>query len=310
MRLLMFSGKGGVGKTTCAAASAVYYAQFGQRTLLFSTDPAHSLADSLEIKTNQGTQPIRVTANLDMVELKAEQVLSELKQEYHHEIIDLITAGTYLDEDDARRLISLTIPGIDEIMGLKTILDFIENQTYDIYIWDTAPSGHTLRLLALPDELDCWIKAIAQVRWKYRQVMTQLARQQITGIKDDLLFNLKKAIQKVRKVMMDSEQCIFTAVTIPESMAVEETIRLKSSLQHSGINVSKLIVNNIAPSDSACSFCQGRYRQQQISVKQIQKEFQACQILSVPQFSREVKGLANLTKFARYLFPTTVEVKV
>lgn len=315
MKLLMFSGKGGVGKTTCAAAAAVHFAGLGLQTLVFSTDPAHSLADSLDfrpdrgIKPERGTKPdwgirpVKVAPNLQMVELQAEQLLSEMKQKYHDELQDLLTTGTYLDEEDADQLVSLTVPGVDEIMGLKIVLDFVEKQAYDVYIWDTAPTGHTLRLLALPAELDNWIKALAKVRWKYREVMSRFARRELTEIQDDLLLSMKKSIQKLNKVITDPSQCQFTGVTIPESMAVEETKRLKHSLQRNGISMAKLIVNNVAPADSDCAFCRARYSRQAILLTNIKKIFSDCKVQQVPQFSEEIKGMLKLKEFADYLFP-------
>ena len=302
MKLLMFSGKGGVGKTTCAAATAIHYAGLGLRTLVFSTDPAHSLADSLDLCPNKSTQPVKVAANLQMVELQADQLLTELKQKYYNELQDLLTTGTYLDQEDADQLVSLTVPGVDEIMGLMVVLDFVEKQAYDIYIWDTAPTGHTLRLLALPAELDNWIKALAKIRWKYRQAMSQLARRQLTEIKDGLLVNMKKAVQKVSKVITDPGQCQFTGVTIPESMAVEETKRLNECIQRYGISMSKLIVNNVSPTDSKCAFCLARNRQQAVYITNIRKVFTDCKVQQVPQFSVEIKGIAKLKEFAHYLF--------
>lgn len=299
----MFSGKGGVGKTTCAAATAIHYAGLGLRTLVFSTDPAHSLADSLDLCPNKSTQPVKVAANLQMVELQADQLLTELKQKYYNELQDLLTTGTYLDQEDADQLVSLTVPGVDEIMGLMVVLDFVEKQAYDIYIWDTAPTGHTLRLLALPTELDNWIKALAKIRWKYRQAMSQLARRQLTEIKDGLLVNMKKAVQKVSKVITDPGQCQFTGVTIPESMAVEETKRLNDWLQRYGISMSKLIVNNVSPTDSKCAFCLARNRQQAVYITNIRNVFTDCKVQQVPQFSVEIKGIAKLKEFAHYLFP-------
>lgn len=303
MKLLMFSGKGGVGKTTCASATAVHFAGLGLRTLVFSTDPAHSLADSLDLRPDRGTKPVEVAANLHMLELEAEQLLTELKQKYHDELQDLLTTGTYLDEEDAGQLVSLTLPGVDEIMGLKTVLDLVENRAYDVYIWDTAPTGHTLRLIALPGELDNWIKALARVRWKYRQVMSRLARREVNEIRDDLLLSMKKAVQRVSRIITDPGQCQFTGVTIPESMAVEETKRLRDSLRRYGIGLSKLIVNNVAPADSGCAFCRARYRQQAVYLSNIRKIFTDCRVQQIPQFSEEIKGMVRLKEFAHCLFP-------
>lgn len=300
----MFSGKGGVGKTTCAAAAAVYLSERGKRTLVFSTDPAHSLGDSLEVRPPDITGPYPVSAKLDLVQVQAEDVLIKLKREYRDELLDLLVTGTYLDEDDAEQLAGLTVPGVDELMGLKTVFDLLDQQAYDVCVWDTAPTGHTLRLLGLPAELDGWIKALAKIRWKYRAVMSQFAGRCLEEARNDLLLVMKKAVQRVGKIIKDPGQCQIIGVTIPESLAVEETKRLKASLRQYGIDLPKLVVNHIAPEASDCPFCRSRYRQQTKYLAELQQAFSDSRILQVPQFDGEIKGLVRLRKFAGFLFPS------
>src|SRR3990172_248577 len=146
LKLILFGGKGGVGKTTCAASSGLYLSKYF-RTLLISTDPAHSLSDSLGQEIGDQIREVRGVKNLYALEVSAEKALSNFKIEYEDEIKNILDTSTNLDHEDINSLFALPIPGIDEVMGFKTILDLIEKAEYDKYIVDTAPTGHALRLL-------------------------------------------------------------------------------------------------------------------------------------------------------------------
>ena len=174
LKLLLFGGKGGVGKTTCATSTALYLAK-DFKTLLFSTDPAHSVADSLGLKIGDEIKEVKGIKNLSALEISAEKALSMFKIEYDVEIRRLFDTSTYLDKDDIDSILGLPIPGIDEVMGFKTIVDLIEEGKFDKYIVDTAPTGHALRLLTLPELLDDWIKVMAKMRWKYRYMVERFA---------------------------------------------------------------------------------------------------------------------------------------
>lgn len=149
LKLILFGGKGGVGKTTCAASTALYLAK-NFKTLLISTDPAHSVADSLGLKIGDEIKEVKGIKNLSALEISAEKALSMFKIEYDVEIRRLFDTSTYLDQEDMDSILALPIPGIDEVMGFKTIVDLIEKGKFDKYIVDTAPTGHALRLLTLP----------------------------------------------------------------------------------------------------------------------------------------------------------------
>lgn len=193
LKLILLGGKGGVGKTTCATSTALYLAK-DHKTLLISTDPAHSLYDSLDIqtKTENEIHPIyslisedfkkyEELKNLSIYEISAEKSLKQFKLEYEDEIKKILDTSSYLDNEDIDSLFTLPIPGIDEVMGFKIIVDLIEEAKFDKYIVDTAPTGHALRLLTLPQLLDDWIKVLAKMRWKYRYMVTSFFRQIQTG---------------------------------------------------------------------------------------------------------------------------------
>ncbi|NHM26765.1 ArsA family ATPase [Desulfofundulus sp. TPOSR] len=299
-KFLLFSGKGGVGKTTCAAATAVHYASLGRKTLLFSTDPAHSLSDILGQEISDDITDVKKIKNLAALELNAEKMLSKFKEEYGEEILNMLTTTTYLDEDDIDNIYRLTIPGLDEMMGLKQIMDFMKDSKYDLYIWDTAPTGHTLRLLALPNILDDWIKVLARMRWKYRYIVGRFSRRDIFDETDDFLLMMKKTIRQVGSFLRTPERNRFIAVTIPEAMAINETKRMFAALKSYGIPVRHLIINNVVPENRNCNFCMARRKEQQRHLQVIYRELGFCRIVEVPLLVSEVKGLESLKEVSRY----------
>jgi len=191
LKLILLGGKGGVGKTTCALSTGLYLAK-DFKTLLFSTDPAHSLADSLGQKIGDEIKEVEGVKNLCALEISSEKALSEFKIRYGSEIRKILDTSTYLDQEDIDAIFTLPIPGIDEVMGFKTIVDLIEEGKFDKYIVDTAPTGHALRLLTFPELLDDWIKVIAKMRWKYRYMVERFAGKYKPDEGDDFLVELKK----------------------------------------------------------------------------------------------------------------------
>lgn len=300
VKFLMFSGKGGVGKTTSAAAAAVHYAELGKRTLLFSTDPAHSLSDSLGQEIGDQIRSVHGVPNLAALELNPEKMLQDVKEKFKEEIVRMLTTTTYLDEADVAGAFSLTIPGLDEIMGLKRIMDFMEDSDYDLYIWDTAPTGHTLRLLAMPDVLNEWVRVLARMRWKYKQMVVQLVRREPDySPEDDLLLSWKKTVKKVSELLKEPEKNMLIGVTIPEAMAVNETRRMNETLKSYGISMRHLLINNVITENRTCGFCQRKREVQQLHIAAIHREFPTCKIIEISQYAGEVNGIESLKEFAR-----------
>lgn len=294
LKFVLFSGKGGVGKTTMAASSAIYFALSGKRTLLFSTDPAHSLSDSLIQPIGGKVSPVNGVPNLFALEQDAEALMSVFKEEYGEEISRLLTSCTYLDDNDVREFTDLTIPGLDELMGLQQIIDFMETNEFDIYVWDTAPTGHTLRLLQMPDIIDQWVKLLAQMRWKYRDIMGVLAGKKFSDDAEDLMLNLKKTIKKVSRYFKDPHICRFIAVTIPEFMAVNELDRMQSSLRKLSMPIKHIVVNNVMKEDNGCAYCKIRKQGQKPYLDRIRSSYSKFRVAEVYQRPHEIKGLGNL----------------
>ena len=299
LKLILFGGKGGVGKTTCAASTALYLAK-NFKTLLISTDPAHSVADSLGLKIGDEIKEVEGIKNLSALEISAEKALSKFKIEYEDEIKKIFDTSTYLDQEDIDSLLALPIPGIDEVMGFKTIVDLIEEAKFEKYIVDTAPTGHALRLLTLPELLDDWIKVMAKMRWKYRYMVTTFAGKYKPDEADDLLLSMKKTVKKIEGLLKDQQRCEFIVITIPESMAILETERLINNLSKYGINVKQLVINNVLESGD-CGFCRERKKEQEKYINQIGGKFSNLKITITPLQSKEVKGIDALENFKELL---------
>jgi len=302
LKLILFGGKGGVGKTTCAASTALYCAQ-GTKTLLISTDPAHSLADSLGQDIGDTIRPVKGVENLSALEVKAEKAMTGFKTRYEKEIKLIFDNSSYLDADDINALFSLPIPGMDEVMSFKTIVDLIEANQFDKYIVDTAPTGHALRLLNMPGLLDEWIKVLATMRWKYHRIVNAFGGQYRADTTDDFLLEMKKTVKRIKNLLKDAQRCEFVVVTIPEYMAMAETERLINSLKSYGITMRQLVINNVLE-PGKCGFCRTRRKVQQKWIDAMADRFRDLRATLMDASAGEVQGLAALMEFKNKLFET------
>jgi len=300
LKLILFGGKGGVGKTTCASSTGFYLAK-DFKTLLISTDPAHSLSDSLGQEIGSEIKEVKGVKNLSVLEISAEKALSKFKIKYEAQIRKILDTSTCLDQEDIESIFNLTIPGIDEVMGFKTIIALIEQAQFDKYIVDTAPTGHTLRLLTLPQLLDDWIKVVAKMRWKYRYMVETFSGQYNPDEGDDFLVEMKRTVKRIDDLLRDHQRCEFIAVTIPEDMAIQETERLLNNLNKFGLKVKQLVVNNVLELRS-CEFCRQRSKSQEEYIKQIRRKFSNLRATIVPLQPNEVKGIDALSNFKEFLF--------
>ena len=300
LNLIIFGGKGGVGKTSCAIATALALSE-NFKTLLISTDPAHSVSDCLEQKIGFKVTEVLGTSNLSAIEVVADEALSIFINEHKKELKKLLDTSTNLDEEDVDEMLTLSIPGIDEVMSFKTIIDFIEKGEYEKYVVDTAPTGHALRLISSPKLLDEWIKVAARMRWKYRYMLTSFSGSYQQDDVDAFLFSLKKTVKRIENILKDKTRSQFIPVCIPEAMAINETGRLLSDLTKSGIFPQQIIVNNVMVSDG-CSFCKSRMAGQLPYLKQLHETFNTLNNVEIPVFTEEIKGLNALNKLKTCLF--------
>lgn len=294
IKLILFGGKGGVGKTTCAVSTSIFLSK-NFKTLLISTDPAHSLSDNLGVEIGDGITEVKGIKNLSAIEVNAEKVFSEFKIHHEKEIKKILDNSTYLDKEDIDSIFSLPIPGIDEVMGFKIIVDLMEESRFEKYVVDTAPTGHALRLLTFPDLLNDWIKVMAKMRWKYRYMVESFSGKYNPDEGDDFLLTMKKTVNKIKALLLDELRTEFIVVTIPEYMGVLETERMLNSLRNYGITVRQIVINNVMDSKE-CSFCIKRRKEQEKYIERITKKNNVKTTMTFLQ-PQEVRGIRRLSNF-------------
>lgn len=262
LKLLLFAGKGGVGKTTLACASALRLteARPGQQVLLFSIDPAHSLAACLGCDV--GPQETQVIPRLHVIELDSQAEYALLKQTYAAELTRMFdrpkaSSGidVAFDRDVMTRLLDIAPPGLDEMLALTRIVDLMERKCYDLFVLDTAPTGHLIRFLEMPELIEQWLTTFFALFLKYRDVFWL---PKITHT----MVELSKKLKVFRRLLKDPQQTALMAVTIPTEMAFAETGDLISACQRLGVAVPTLWVNLATPA-SACPTCTVLHRAQQ-----------------------------------------------
>jgi arsenite-transporting ATPase len=295
---ILFGGKGGVGKTTCAAATAM--ALLPKKTLIVSTDPAHSLGDCLGQQIGDEVMKVDLVENLYGLEISAEKTLARFKQEYRREMLRLLetSAGIeHLTPRERESLLSLPVPGVDEVMGLKRLMDLMDAGTFEKYVLDTAPTGHALRLLSMPSIFDEWVTVFYNLREKHRFHERAFGKPDRA---DQFLFYLKTSTAKLRNLLR-SEKTEFVVVTAAERLVIEETKDLVGQLRLFGISVKHLIVNKLFP-DLDSDFSKIRREQEQRLVKEIRNSFTQLEIVEVYLQPTEPRGIDNLRRFASLLY--------
>jgi arsenite-transporting ATPase len=287
LRLVLFGGKGGVGKTTCAAATALMLANRHPDSsyLLVSTDPAHSLADSL---AGSALPP-----NLTVTELHTQECLAAFKSAHGAKLKEIASRGTFLDDDDIHQLLNLSLPGLDELMAFLEIARWIEEDRHACIVVDTAPWGHTLRLLEMPELIRKWLEALDALLAKHRYMKKLYRGGYRRDELDEFLLDLATSVDRMKKILSDPVRCRFVPVTLAERLSVSETVALVADLERLKIPVTALVINRLYP-DLSCPVCaDGRARQLR-EVARIHDELSGYSIWGLPLFPDEVRGRDRL----------------
>ena len=307
-RYLFFGGKGGVGKTTAASATALYLVnklKQNESILLFSTDPAHSLSDSLGVKIGNRLVEVKQLrgARLFAYEMDASLALERFRTAHGKVLAEIAERGTLLDEEDINELLSLSLPGLDEVMSLFELSELEREGKYAHIVIDTAPSGHTTRLLRLPEVFARMVNALDLMGDKHRYILAHFARRKPVADEVDLfLRDLSQRIEAVRSLLHDNEQTSFTLVTLPEAMSVLETERYHELLREQGVPVRDLIVNRVEQEHEDCKYCRARVRTQRPWLKQIATLFGELRLHYVPLQPKEVRGIDDLKKLGKLIW--------
>src|SRR6266496_3096352 len=250
LRILLFTGKGGVGKTTVAAATAARAARLGHRTLVLSTDPAHSLADSFDL--DLGTEPTAVAAHLWAEQIDSQARLEANWRAIQDYVVSLLNWGG-TDVVEAEEL--SVIPGLDELFSLIDINRYHEQGRYDLLVVDCAPTAETLRLLSLPDALSWYIDRIFPSSRRIATVARPLLGRfgNLPPIASDAVFSaverLYRNLERVRALLAEPESSSVRLVVNPEKMVVAEARRTYTYLSLFGYQVDAVVVNRLLPDD-------------------------------------------------------------
>jgi arsenite-transporting ATPase len=302
MRVMLFTGKGGVGKTTIAAATAVRSARAGLRTLVMSTDPAHSLADSFEVEI--GSRPGLVIDGLWAQQIDAQERLEDNWREIQDYFIQLMNwAGT--ETIQAEEL--TVIPGLDEIFALIDVKTHVEGGNYDLLVVDCAPTAETLRLLSLPEIMNWYIDRIFPVqRGVVKAVRPVVSRMTSLPIAGDKVFaaveRLHHNLEAVKVILTDEDVSSVRLVLNPEKMVIAEARRTYTYLGLFGYRVDAVVVNRIIPSDVTDPYF-GKWKDIQAEhLATVHESFDPVPILEARLFDREMVGIPLLIEMGEEVY--------
>ena len=308
MRMILYTGKGGVGKTSVTAATAVRLAEMGYRTLAMSVDPAHSLADSFDLDRRlmdhgEG-RPVQVRENLDL-----QEILIQAEVERHWSVvysyITKLLSATGVDAVAAEEL--AIFPGMEEICGLLYINQYVQEETYDVVLLDCAPTGESLRFVSIPTTLDWYMAKV----FKMERRLARIARPVIKKMssvplpEDDYFSNIQylfDRLQGIDAVLRDSSITTVRLVTNPEKMVLKETQRAFMYFCLYGLTIDGVVINRILPPDVQGEFMESWRGIQQGYLDDIEEIFNGVPISRVPLFQGEVVGEESLKRLADALY--------
>ncbi len=281
IRSIFFAGKGGVGKTTISSITAVKLAEEGYKTLLLSTDPASHLGEVFEQEIGSIPTKIKGVENLQAARIDQEKAVIEYKER----ILD-DARGKYTEDVLAMMEEQLDSPCTEEMAAFDKFVEYASSSDYEVIVFDTAPTGHTLRLLELP------------VDWS-----TQLQLQAGgTAIADELNKQAQERFEQVIERMRNPEKTTFAFVVYPEHTPIIEAWRAAEELKEIGVSAKLVVANFVLPEERCTTdFFRKRFQMQQEHLKELGKKFKA-PVVTMPLLDDEVMGLSNLKKAAQILF--------
>ena len=303
-RLIMIGGKGGVGKTTCASAIALHFALQGKKTLIISSDPTPSLSDIFEMEIGDQEKPVEKTKDLYGIEISSDVVLKKWKDRFGPEIYEVVSSFTSLDYDFVDYIGGA--PGIEEEYMLNYILELVEGSKYDLVVWDTAPAGHTLRLLHLPQlflkHLEAATKFYMNLYSYFEKLKESVKLRKGKKSLLEIISGWEDLAEKVVNFIRDSEKSEFIIVTIPEALGVRQTERIIKDFDEYKLGVNHLIVNYVIQ-EADCNFHKIRKEMQQNYIQLLKNQYShRIGLIELPLMPQEVKGVERIHKISEILF--------
>jgi arsenite-transporting ATPase len=308
MRILLFSGKGGVGKTSLAAATGVQLARLGYRTLVMSVDPAHSLADSFDLETSlfheKTSDPYPIADKLDIHEVNIQKEIKRHWREISAYVISVLRT-TGISDVEAEELAIL--PGMEELSAMMWVNQFRREQRYDVIVLDCAPTAESMRFVSMPTTLDWYMKHIFPFQRTILKAVRPLANR-VSPVElptDSYFANIQDLFGKldgIDDLLENPRTTSVRLVTNPEKMVLRETQRAFVYFSLHGLTVDSIIVNRVLPETITDSFFAEWRESQQRVLAEIDSYFAPVPVKHVPLFTHEVLGAERLQELARTLY--------
>ena len=308
MRILLFSGKGGVGKTSLAAATGLRLAELGYRTLVMSIDPAHSLADSFDLDTDlfhsQTADPLAINDRLSILELNIQKEVKRHWQEISSYVISVLRT-TGISEVEAEELAIL--PGMEELSAMMYINQYRRENRYDVVVLDAAPTAESMRFISMPTTLDWYMKHIFPLQRNLLKAVRFIANRVVSFelLTDNYFANIRALFEKlegVNEIMEDPKTTSVRLVTNPEKMVLRETQRAFVYFSLHGLTVDTVIVNRVLPHEVKDIWFNEWHSSQDKVQRELEEYFAPVRVRRVPLFAHEVLGQQRLQEVAKVLY--------
>ncbi len=303
MRILLYTGKGGVGKTSVSAATALRLAQQGYRTVILSTDAAHSLGDSFD--TRLGPEPREVAPNLWAHEV---EVLHEMDEHWTtlQTYMNSLLSSQGLESVVAEEM--TVLPGAEELAGLVRIIQHRDSGKYDVVVVDCAPTGETLRLLSFPDAARWWLQKIFPIQRKMAKLLRPVGRLMMPDVpmpSDNIFDSVERLLTQIDRIHDLLADPVLTSVRIvlnPEKMVVKEAQRVFTYLNLFGYATDLVVCNRVIPAEVTDPYFVGWKKAQERYHQLVLDGFSPLPVLDVPLFDQEVVGLEMLGRMAAAIY--------
>jgi arsenite/tail-anchored protein-transporting ATPase len=303
VKLIMVGGKGGVGKTTCASAIALSIARDGRRVLLLSSDPTPSLADIFEISMRDEEIQLVQGHELFGLEVTSDIVLKRWKERFGPEIYEVVSSFANVDYDFVDYI--GTAPGIEEEFMLHFIVELVEGGKYDAVVWDTAPAGHTLRLLRLPHLFLSHMEAATKFYMNLYSCLEKV--KDVVSLKGtrrgllEIIESWEQLSKKIIDFIRDGQRTRYVLVTIAEALGVKLTERMMKELEDNGLPVGNLVVNYLVR-DGDCPFHKIRKEMQEHYIEVLKALCSGRNMVTLYLSPYEIKGLERIGEISHALF--------
>jgi arsenite-transporting ATPase len=310
-RYVMFGGKGGLGKTTFSAATALWLARQGHKVLVFSVDPQASLSDIFQ-QDIFGQGAVKITDNLWAQEIDADQHIRDYQDEIRKKILDMYGLEKVPDEIEDYIQAASAEPAMEESAIFDSVVDIVVQGDYDYYIYDLVPLGHALYYLSMAKVYDEWIGKITHLREEmreYEEVAARMKRQKEVD-EDQILVELRDIRDRINaasRILTDRERTAFFFVLIPEEMILIDTRKAAEMFARFDVPVGGYVVNRVLPEELARSegvppYLVKRIEMQRKYLDRIDRDFGAQVLARVPELERDVTGLAMIERVAELMY--------